>query len=150
MTFQIPCGEDKVFQGTGTLGLDPYICFAQNIRLGGYGSINLMNTTGYVFAVDDQRSDYFHASFHIDYDIANAHTFFPMIELNWFQYTTNGKVTPVNFEGTDLFNIGATGNSGNGYVTLRRPCATGSTIICRWDWEANGCSPGRRPSRISA
>jgi len=118
LTFQLPVGNDKVFQGTGDFGLDPYISFAQNIRLWSYGSINLMNTTGYSLSLDNKRSDYFHSSFHVDYDVINAHKYFPFLELNWYQYTTAGKVMTQDFEGTDLFNFGANGVQGRGYVTL--------------------------------
>jgi Putative MetA-pathway of phenol degradation len=118
LTFQLPIGERNAFQDQGTLGLDPYISIAQNIRIADFGSINLMNTTGYSFSLDNIRSDYFHSSFHIDYDILNNHHFFPLLELNWYQYTQAGKGVTQNFEGADLFNFGANGVSGRGFVSV--------------------------------
>jgi hypothetical protein len=118
LDFQIPIGEANVFQNTGTLGLDPYISIAQNIPLGAWGGLNLMNTTGLAFGVDNKRSDYFHSSFHIDYDVQNAHVFYPLLELNWFQYIGNGKNLSQNFEGMDLFNFGATSISGRGTLSI--------------------------------
>ena len=118
LDFQIPVGAATVFQNTGTLGLDPYISFAQNIPLGAWGGLNLMNTTGVAFGVDSQRSDYFHSSFHVDYDVQNAHKFYPLLELNWFQYIGNGKNLSQDFEGMDLFNFGATNISGRGTLSI--------------------------------
>src|SRR5262249_32257060 len=48
-------------------------------------------------------------SLHLDYNIANANKFYPMLELNWFQYTRNGDRLPIGFEGADLANFGAFG-----------------------------------------
>jgi hypothetical protein len=39
-------------------------------------SFNALNTFGYAFG-DSGRSDYFYNSFHLDYDVANAHRFYP-------------------------------------------------------------------------
>jgi hypothetical protein len=118
LTFQLPIGDAKVFQNTGTLTPDPYISFAQNVRTGSYGSLNILSTTGFAVATDNQRSDYFHSHLHFDFDVINAHKFYPLIEFNWYQYTRSGKVLPVNFEGADLFNFGSTMINGKGLVTM--------------------------------
>jgi len=118
LIFQLPVGSNKVFQDTGTLTLDPYLSFAQNFRLASYGSLNLMSTTGFAVATDNKRSDYFHSSFHIDYDVINAHKFYPLLELNWLQYTRAGKETVADFEGGDLFNFGSTLVNGKGLITM--------------------------------
>ena len=47
----------------------------------------------------------------------NAHKFFPLLELNWFQYIRNGK-TKQGFEGMDLVNFGANDISGRGTLSL--------------------------------
>jgi hypothetical protein len=109
LTFEIPTGDSKVFQNTGTLGLDPYITFGQTFgRLpNGYGSINLISEMGYSFATDNQRSEFFHMSAHIDYNIANSNTFYPLLEFNWLHYTTRGKHTDLGFEGGDMVNFGS-------------------------------------------
>lgn len=120
LQFQIPEGSNRVEQGTGTLSLVPYVSFAQNfgrnwgLPLG--GSFNFMNTTGYAFSVNDQRTDYFYSSFHLDYEI--AHKIYPFLELNWFQYTQSGRSTDIGFEGRDLFNFGSSGVSGIGTLTV--------------------------------
>ena len=108
LTFQIPTGPDKVFQGTGSLSIDPYFSFAQGfLRSFTYGSFNFMNTTGYAFRTDNERSEYFHTSFHLDFDVGNFHRIYPLVELNWFHYTRNGHPQTLGFEGADLFNFGS-------------------------------------------
>jgi hypothetical protein len=118
LTFEIPAGPNRVFQGTGDLTLRPYLSFAQNFGRSSYGSFNFMNTIGYNFGVDNRRTDNFFSSWHVDYDVANAHKIYPLLELNWRYYSTNGKVRDLDFEGGDLFNLGATNVSGHSTLTL--------------------------------
>jgi hypothetical protein len=118
LTFQFPIGDRKVFQDTGDLGLDPYVTYAQTFGKSSYGSFNFIGELGYDFSVDSHRSSFLHGSLHLDYDVANLQRFYPLVELNWFYYTSGGK-GPVNgFEGDDFINFGATGVSGRDDVTL--------------------------------
>jgi hypothetical protein len=117
LTFQVPVGSTKVFQDTGYLTLEPYISAAQSIQTP-IGAFNLMNTTGYAFAVDSQRTDYFFTNFHIDYDVGCRHKIYPLAELNWTHYTSAGNAQALNFEGGDLFNFGSSGVSGQNLVTM--------------------------------
>jgi hypothetical protein len=105
-------GGSSVFQNTGDASLIPYFSFAQQLGQ----SWHLMGALGYSFALDDERSDFFFLSGHIDYSIYNR--FYPLLELNWYYYTSSGSVTPTSKEGMDLYNLGATGASGSNYVTL--------------------------------
>src|SRR5262249_31555693 len=107
LTFEIPTGSRRVFQDTGTLSLDPYLTVAQHFGRSSFGSFNFIGEIGYSFAVDDRRSDFFHASLHLDYDVLNAHKWYPLAELNWFAFTGHGKETDLTFEGGDLINFGA-------------------------------------------
>jgi hypothetical protein len=109
LTFEIPAGESRVFQNTGTLGLDPYITLGQTFgRLpNGFGTINLITEVGYSFSTDNKRSEFFHWSAHLDYNIANSNTFYPLLEFNWLRYTNRGKNTALGFEGGDLVNFGS-------------------------------------------
>jgi hypothetical protein len=118
--FQIPTGSAKVFQDTGTLSLVPYLTVAQNFgRLPqGFGSFNAVAATGYSFSVDRSRSDYFYLSTHLDYDVANLHRIWPLIELNWFYYTRGGNGAPLGFEGTDLVNFGTSNVGAKNFVTI--------------------------------
>ncbi len=118
VTFEIPTGSKEVFQDTGTLSLVPYVVMGQNFFRSSYGSFNVLGEIGYNFGVDSSRSDYFFTSLHLDYDVANLHKIYPLLELNWQYYTKNGKEQDQDFEGGDLINFGATDVTGHNNVTL--------------------------------
>jgi hypothetical protein len=118
LQFAIPAGPAKVFQDTGNFSLIPYFSFAQNFWRTSYGSFNFMTTIGYSAGFDDRRSDYLFNSYHLDYDLFNAHKIYPLIELNWFHYTESGNYRPNMFEGQDLVNFGAHGVSGSDNLSL--------------------------------
>jgi hypothetical protein len=118
LTFQIPVGSEKVFQDTGDLSLAPYVSFAQSFGKSSFGTFNVMGTTGYSFSTDNQRSDYFYSQLHLDYDVANLHKIYPLVELNWIRYTSNGGARAQDFEGGDLINFGANNVSGNNFLSL--------------------------------
>src|SRR5262249_44480931 len=113
LTFQIPVGSHQVYQDTGELSLVPYVSMGQAVRLFDYGSLNLLGTLGYAFDTDNMRSEHFFLSAHVDFDIANTHRFYPLIELNWFHYAQNGTSNPFGFEGADIANFGSRFVSGN-------------------------------------
>jgi hypothetical protein len=118
LTFQIPTGEENVFQDTGSLSLDPYFSFACTFAQTSWGSLNFMNTTGYSFATDSERTDQFHSSFHLSWNVLNNNHFFPLIELNWAYYPFNGGARAFDFEGRDMFNFGSTSVAGLHELTL--------------------------------
>jgi len=119
LTFQIPCGSAKVQQDTGTLTLAPYVSFAQTFGRTSYGAFNFMNTTGYAFSLNGERSSYFYSNFHMDFDVVAAHKFYPMIELNWMRNTSSGNTRPqLNFEGGDLVNYGSGTLTGKNFFTI--------------------------------
>jgi hypothetical protein len=120
LTFEIPTGDRSVFQNTGTLGLDPYLTIGQTFGKlpNGFGSLNLLGEIGYSFATDSQRSEFFHGSLHLDYNIANSNTFYPLIEMNWLHYTGSGRSTNLGFEGADLVNFGSRTRAGDDYFNI--------------------------------
>jgi len=107
--FQVPIGSAKVYQDTGSLSVVPYVSFAQPFFKTQLGGFNFMGSAGYSFSTNRERSDYFYASGHLDFDIGNAHRFYPLVELNWFQYTTDGRARFIAGEGRDLINFGSLG-----------------------------------------
>jgi hypothetical protein len=117
LVFELPLGSAAVLQDTGTLSLRPYFSFAQNFGKSNYGSFNFMNSTGYDFALDNQRNDFLYSSFHIDYDVGNFHKFYPLAELNWILYPSNGGARNFGFGGGDLFNFGSYGTAGHDELT---------------------------------
>jgi len=118
LQFAIPSGPAKVFQDTGSLSLVPYFSLGQNFWRTSYGSMNFLTTMGYSAGMDTKRTDYFFSSYHLDYDLFNAHKIYPLIELNWFHYTAAGNYRPITFEGRDLVNFGAHGVSGSDNLSL--------------------------------
>jgi hypothetical protein len=118
LQFAIPAGSGKVFQDTGSLSLIPYFTFGQNFWRTSYGSLNFLTTFAYSAGFDSKRSDYLFNSYHLDYDLFNAHKIYPLIELNWYHYTESGNNRPIMFEGQDLVNFGAHGVSGSDNLSL--------------------------------
>jgi hypothetical protein len=117
LQFQIPIGGRDVFQNTGDLSLVPYLTYGQNFgRDFRLGSFNAMVGTGYAASINNKRSDYYYLSAHLDMDVFNNHKFYPLTELNWVIYTTDGKTFPGGVEGRDLFNLGGQA-SGSGLLT---------------------------------
>jgi hypothetical protein len=118
LTFDIPAGSASVFQDTGSLSLIPYLSVAQSFGRTSYGTFNAMGTIGYNGSVNNERSSNLFSSLHLDYDIANLHKIYPLLELNWFDYTSNGKSNDLTFEGADLFNFGSMHVTGINEVSL--------------------------------
>ncbi len=119
--FQIPAGSQKVFQNTGTLGIAPFVSAAKNFTLpAGWGSTNLMGTTGFNFAVDNNRSEYYYLNLHWDYNVVNMNRFFPFVEMSYFHYTRGGNanVPGFGFEGLDLVNFGSKDVGGRDYLNI--------------------------------
>jgi hypothetical protein len=116
--FELAVGDDRVLNGTGNWSISPYVSFAQNFLKSQAGSVNFMTTAGYSQRIDSRRTDFFYGSFHFDYDVGNYHRFYPLVELNWTQYTFNGSARQLGFEGNNLFNFGSDGVAGHADLTL--------------------------------
>src|SRR5262249_10307218 len=72
LQFQLPIGSKSTFQNTGDLSLVPYVSYARNLfRDFSYGSFNLMASTGYAFSINNERSDYYWLSAHLDWNVLN-------------------------------------------------------------------------------
>jgi hypothetical protein len=118
VNFVIPAGNAGVHQNTGSLSIEPYISAAQCLFHTRYGTFQGLGTFGYNFSVDSQRSDNLFLSLHLDFDYGDLHKIYPLLELNWFYYTSNGTTEPINFEGRDLFNFGSRMISGHSEVSV--------------------------------
>lgn len=112
-TFQVPTGSSRAFQDTGSLSVAPYLSLAQSIAQTRLGGLNGLVNGGYAFSVNQDRSDYFYLNAHLDWDVADAHRFYPLVELSYTQTTTDGRERAfLRGEGRDLFNAGGTGKGG--------------------------------------
>lgn len=107
LQFQVPLGSSAVYQNTGKLGLVPYVSVGQTFLKTRFGGFNALANAGYSYSVNNLRSDYFYASGHVSFDLMNRQKFFPLAEVNWFQYTTNGNAQFLAGEGRDLVNFGS-------------------------------------------
>lgn len=117
LQFQLPVGSSRAFQNTGNLSIAPYLSYAQNfLRDFQFGSFNFLANTGFAFATNNERSSYYWLSAHLDFDVMNAHRFYPLVELNWFVVTNTGRSTPIGAEGRDLINFGGQAG-GTGLLT---------------------------------
>lgn len=106
LIFQIPTGADATFQNTGSLTLTPYVSIGQTMQEFRQGALNGIAVAGMNFATDGERSNYFYLTGHLDFDVGNHHRFYPIAELNWFQYTKGGN-RYFSGQGHDLINTGA-------------------------------------------
>ena len=107
LTFQLPVGSKSVYQDTGKLSVVPYVSYAESFgKDWKFGGINVMGSTGYSLSTNKARSDYFYASGHVDWDLGNYHRIYPLAELNYTLYTTNGSNPNFGSEGRDLINFG--------------------------------------------
>jgi hypothetical protein len=120
LIFEIPAGSSRIFQDVGSLSLDPYLSIGQSFGAlpGGWGSLNLVGNTGYSFSIDDARSEFFYLNLHLDYNIANFNTIFPLIEMNWIRYTRAGNNADLGFEGADFANFGSSSRRGKDYLSI--------------------------------
>jgi hypothetical protein len=106
--FQIPVGPGSTFQDTGNFGIAPYVTVAQKFYRTSFGQFTVLDTLGYNFGTNNARSDFVYNTLHLNYDVANLGRIFPLVELNFFHYTSNGNARAgLDFEGRDLANIGA-------------------------------------------
>jgi hypothetical protein len=119
LNIEAPIGSKSVFQDTGSLGLDPYVTYGQSFGRAAFGSFDFIGEAGYNFAVDNKRSEFLHTSLHLDYDVLNAHRWYPLLEMNYFYYTKSGRNTTLNgFDGADLVNFGSSNVGNRSFLTL--------------------------------
>ena len=132
-TFQIPSGSSKAFQDTGRLSIVPYLSAGRRLWETQLGTFNGLASSGYSFSTNKVRSDYFYLSGHLDFDIGNKGRFFPLIEMNWIRYTTDGSATNLGVEGRDLANFGSQ-RAGTGLLTM----AAGARVKLTDNWQLGG------------
>jgi hypothetical protein len=105
--FQIPVGGSRIYQDTGTLSIAPYVTGGQAFGKTSWGTFHVMDTLGASLGSSSQRSNYVYNSLHLDFDVANWNRIYPLVELNWFHYTSNGRARFTDFEGIDQANVGS-------------------------------------------
>ena len=100
-----------MFQGNGDGMFHPFVSAGLDL-----GEFNLVGSIGYNQPVDNgDESSSLDYHLHLSYEIAER--FFPLIEVNGISYTSDGNLSTVNFEGTDLINLGSDDVDGNNVIT---------------------------------
>ncbi len=108
-------GSRDVFQGHG----DGLITFFGTLgKEFGCKNHAIVNVGYQVPFNSNENSSYIYTQLHLDRQIAGW--LYPLIELNWFHYTSSGDrgLPPVVGEGDGLINLGTSGVAGNNLVTL--------------------------------
>ncbi|MDP7630230.1 MAG: hypothetical protein QGF03_06580 [SAR324 cluster bacterium] len=122
--YEIPIGDDDVFQGEGDGNI--------NVTLNGLALVNnwqVAAAAGLQVPISDDFSTQGFLSGHLSYEVTPW--FIPLVELNWFHVFNDGNggtrygsqaggAVPAvaQFEGADLLNWGAANATDNEYVTL--------------------------------
>ena len=112
--YEFQSGEAEVFQGQGS-GLISLFGTAGK-QFG--ESTHFLATAGQILPTDRRfNSSYFYMDLHLDYELWGW--LYPLVELNWFHYTSGGNwgIPSVVGEGDGLINIGTSGVTGNDLVT---------------------------------
>lgn len=111
--YEIPSGQDNVFQGNGAGSFTSFLVAGQKL-----GNVHVLNTFGYQFPTNTHyNSSFIYNSFHLD--VAIADWFYPLVEMNIFRYTADGnQFPPFVGEGDGLLNLGTQGVAGNTLVTV--------------------------------
>lgn len=105
-TYEAPTGSLKTggisLQGKGDGFIDLFLTGAK-----AFDKLGLQASIGTNLALDsDHDSSMLHYAASVNYEVLP--NFFPTIEVNGFTTIDKGRRTAVNFEGTDLVNLGAT------------------------------------------
>lgn len=118
-TYEAPIGQREVLQARGDGEVHTFLSSA--LQLG--RELYWMSGTGLRLPFDhNDSSTMWYWSNSLAYRFGPGSTpctgWYAMWETNWFTWTRSGNQLPVNFEGTDLINLGSTDVAGNDIVTM--------------------------------
>ncbi|MEW6746043.1 MAG: hypothetical protein AB1486_25160 [Planctomycetota bacterium] len=104
-------GSDEVLQGHGEGIWNPFVSAAQVL-----GDFNLMASTGALLSTSSSRqSSIWH--YHLHVDRAVTPDLYPFVEFNGYTVFDEGHRVPGDFEGGDLFDLGASESHGDDLIT---------------------------------
>jgi len=111
LRYEAPWGQHDVLQGHGKGLMNPFFSVAKGI-----GELHLEGYTGPGLAISDGDSSHYDVALHADYRIADV--FYPLVEFNWRYILRGGDRIPIDQEGFDLVNLGASKAGGNSVATI--------------------------------
>ena len=112
ITYEIPLGEREIFHGTGD-GIVNVFASAEK----GWGDFHLTGYAGYQQALDtDANSSIFQFNVQADYWVNRY--FIPFVTYSSWTVTDAGNAFPINSEGYDTINFGASGADGETQATV--------------------------------
>lgn len=107
LIFEFASGDEEVLQGNGDGVLRPFISVAKE-----FDEVDLMGSIGFSQPIDtDAESSSLDYHAQVSYEVDSQ--LVPFVAFHGISYTKSGNTTPVNFEGVDLVNLGATMVAGN-------------------------------------
>ncbi len=112
-TYELPVGTPRTLQGNGD-GLF-HIFMTGGTEFMDYG--HWISASGFLMPGNrNEENGMFYWSNHFDYEVFDG--WYALTEVNWYNYTSSGdQGAYAGIEGGDLFNLGATGVTGNNIVT---------------------------------
>lgn len=112
LTFHIPTGSDEVFQGRGSGEWNIFVA-AQK----GFGDFHLQSNVGVRLPNDsDEQSTILHWGLMADYYVHDL--FIPFVAFNAWTVLADGNGLPIDSEGYDVINFGASQSSGTTQGTI--------------------------------
>ena len=109
LRYEIPLGDEEVLQGEGDGEFNPFVSAAMAV-----GDMNVMVGSGFRIRVDSADSTFFDFDIHADYQFGS---FYPFVEFGLIHVVSAGNRLPLEAEGHDLFNFGASEADGNTLIT---------------------------------
>ena len=105
ITYEIPSGtlEADAFrlQGDGSGFISPFVTAVES-----YNKVSVQGMIGFKISLDSERNaSWFNYALHMDYEILP--NLFPLVEFNGFVPIEDAKQFQFDFEGLDLFSVGA-------------------------------------------
>ena len=112
LMYEMPSGANQVFQAQGSGIITPFVTYGKQFC----EHWHIMGTEGFAALDPRENSSFFYSSVHLDREIGGW--FYPLVEMNWFQYTRGGNVLPRSYgDGDGLLNLGAQGMAGRELLT---------------------------------
>jgi hypothetical protein len=112
LKFEVPSGDDEVFQGNGDGEFDLFVSAAK-----GLGDLQLMGSVGVRLPLDtDEETSQLHYSVQLAYPVCQW--FKPFVALNGYTVLSEGNGAAFGSEGYDVINFGTSNAQGETQIVL--------------------------------